>query len=135
MTELLKELLALAEAKNVAYQVKFGNYKWEDLELPISSLDKLHKELTTNVSGKDADDLEWGDLAALHTKILDFHGVYSDAKLNKSRGIFDAVDEDYEVESYKDDVLKINYKFTIRYENENKDPRDVKGTITLMPGN
>lgn len=135
MTTLIKELLALNEAKGQTYQVKHGNYKWDDVTLDIRDLDTLVKEITMNPSGKEAADHKWKDLGELHAYILEYHGVSDDEAINKNRGVFDAIDEDYEVESYKDDVLKIKYRFTIRYTNENKDHRQVEDTITLMPGN
>ena len=131
--KLVKELLALSEAKKNMYQVRMGNHRYEDKELNIRDLETLAKEVSMDPSGKESESHSYGDLAALHDYILDYHGCGEAQK--KSADIFDVVDEDYDIKSFKDDVLIIDYHFTIRYNKDTKEPRKVKDTISLMPGN
>jgi len=122
---LIQELMALSEArKHTMYQVKISdNAQWEDLEFPFETLDVLVKEITAHPS--ELDDVF--ALPEVHALVSDFYG-------GRHGDTFDVVDEDYDVKSFKDDVLKIQYGFTMRFKSD-REPRKVNGVMTIMPGN
>lgn len=125
MSALIKELLSLKEAKTT-YQFRINSYPWEDVEFEgIDSLKQLEDEISD--PGFDGSKV-FSAIPELHDKMVDFHG-------GKHQDVFDIVDEDYDIISFKHDVLKIAYKFTMRYKNANKEPRNVSGTISFMEAN
>lgn len=125
MPKLIKELLSLKEAKT-KYQFKIDNYPWEDVEFEgINSLQQLQDEIVDN--GHDGSKV-FSAIPELHQKMVNYHG-------GNHQDVFDVADEDYDIISFKHDVLKIAYQFVIRYKNANKEPRDVKGTISFMEAN
>jgi hypothetical protein len=131
--KLIHELIALNEGKKLPmYQIRFGTSPYEDVSLDIHSLETLHKEITANPS--EMDSIKFKDIGVLNQYVLEYHGVS-----DKNPEVFDTTGEDYEVLSFTDDVLKVSYQFDVCYNKDRRgmkqDPRTIKGTVTLMPGN
>lgn len=140
---LIQELLSLNESKGTKFQVKIasardtGDYSgdrvrggsWEEIEFDhISSLQELADEIADD--GRDGKKI-FKALPELHAYLEEYHvGTHS---LNNE--VFDVADESYDVKSFKDDVLKITYQFTARYNKKNKDSVTHRGEITLMDEN
>jgi hypothetical protein len=124
--KLTRELLALNESKKYKFQVRINSYNWDDLEfVNIESLEQLADEISTD--GRDGKKI-YKALPELREYLLDFYG-------GNTADVFDVVDEDYGIQSSHHDVLKVAYKFTIRYKKSEREPRNVSGVITFMPGN
>lgn len=115
-----------------AYQLRHGDYRWEDKDLPITSLENLARVIS--LSPSELFDVTINDdQANLHNMILEYHGLLHDYQL-KNRDVFDIVDIDYNVDSLDADVLKISYFFTVRFTGD-RGHQQIKGKITLMDGN
>lgn len=137
------------------YQVKVDS-KWQDIQLGIDSLQAVADEINAFSTrlGKNA--------SAIHRLLLQSHGATQNQSSVKT--IFDIINVGYKVTSIDEDVLKLNYTFTIRYgtekerergdrlrlkhaEKERKTksswpapdvvplPKVIKGEVTIMPGN
>ena len=137
--ELVKELLALREGVEHKFQVRIdANYAHND----PAGKGRLHggtwKEITfKSISSLEALADEIGDDGHDGKKIFkalpELHGYLESYHLGYDRSdVFDVVDEDYDIKSFKDDVLKVSYKFTVRYKKDHKDPVTHRGEITFM---
>ena len=143
---LVKEVLALQKPKGrVPYQVRFDKSSWRDIELPIQSLQTLAEEAGSSPTKTRT----FEALPVLHTLNLIHHGATKD----QDTAMIDIADEEYQVESFEDDVLKISYSFMVRYTDKASTdralkaaakkkstqnmwaPRIVSGQFTIMPGN
>lgn len=123
---ILQELLALHELhKDSAhsYQVRVGSGDWQDIKLYFDDLEDIKRRVQaigTNIEAQDV-----GQLTELVEGYIgegpDGHGSTWD-------------DMDFEVESLKDDVLKIGYTFS-GFNQRHERTVTKTGTITLMPGN
>lgn len=105
------------------FQMKIESSKirgsWKDITFKkITSLEKLAKEISSDNGGSG--------FAELRDYLEDYHigqGKYD---------LLDVVDQNYDVQSFKDDVLKISYSFTARMK-DNTGPKTSTGVVTLMP--
>jgi hypothetical protein len=121
---LTKEVLALRELNSRhPYQVKFDKSRWKDLALPIKSLEQLVDEVNEPlVSVKLRNFIA---LPVIHHMNLEFHNA---SKETDAR-VVDVTDEDYVLESFQDDVVKISYKFMICYANKHETEKAIRAEI------
>lgn len=146
-----------AVLKQPAFQVKLGN-KWEDIELGIE-LEQLHKELSSTVPGILAG-RQGTNLNKVHQLVLQYHG----ATKSHIKEMFDIICVDYKLNSFEDDTLKFAYSFIVRFGTEKEreraqkvrakhaakeaktksswpmkevvqESRNIRGVITILPGN
>ena len=121
-----------------AYQMRIDservNGRWKDVELKCPSLEELYKDVS-HVPHLDPEDRNYQHLHELMDILVDYHvgSHYVEAKQVSIE------DQDLDVDSFKDDVLKISYRFTAYYKEDghysDRPPVDHRGTVTLMPGN
>lgn len=146
MNRVQEMLQAKAVPAGTMFQVKVDKADWKDVPLNGKSIIEIARE----VHGMPRNAKQIKTMYQLHDMVLEYHlGPFH--RLPQS-DVFDVIDEDYDVISTDDDVLKIQYHFTVRYKDRNSDsfvkkargknavitgrePRDVKGVLTLMPGN
>lgn len=127
---ILKELLALNESSRgeaEPYQVRIENSDWMDALLYFKDLSAIASAID------DRGDSDTGQLTEI---VEDYIGKGPNSR-GDNRGSWDEMD--FEVKSFKDDVLKIKYTFAGvdmgRLEGKYGTPVKKQGVITIMPGN
>lgn len=125
---LLQELLFISEAqtfKPTIFQVRVSNGDYEDRSLHFQNL----KDVQERVDDE-------GDVSELTGLVEEYIGKGPNSR-GSNRGSWDEME--FEIESFKDEVLKIKYTFSGvdmgRLEGKSGTPVTKKGVITLMPGN
>lgn len=139
----------MLEEQKKNFQVKIDKANWRDVTLSGSTL----REIAREVSGLPRNAKQIKALWQLRTMVVNHHGA-----VPGRNGVFDVVEEDYEIDSLEDDVLKIKHSFTVRYASPSDvtqpykalrksqrekttnydvslEPKRVSGIITIMPSN
>jgi hypothetical protein len=126
---LIKELLSLTESNDPDGKGRLHSGRWEEITFKnIDSLEELANEIADD--GHDGKKI-FKALPELHDYLQNYH-IGRDALKND---VFDVGDESYDVESDKDDMLKVTYQFTVRFKRDGKDPVTHRGEITFQQDN
>jgi hypothetical protein len=108
----VNELLSESKKDN-EFQIKIGS-KWEDISLPAKDLDEIAEEFTASTHAKK----NFDSVPDIVAKVVEYYNGPHHPEF---------VDEEFDVVSLKDDVLKVKFSFY-------NDRRERKsGTFTMMP--
>jgi hypothetical protein len=141
--------MKMLEDQKKMFQVKIDRANWRDVALPGDGLRDIAKE----VRGLPRNAKQIKALWQIRSMVVNHHGA-----IPGHDGVFDVIEEDYEIDSLEDDVLKIKHSFTVRFAsaddatqphkvlrkgrrekaanyNESLEPKRISGVITIMPGN
>ncbi len=155
--DLIVELLGLREERMTPYQVKIGS-TWHDMKLDVDNIDdvaeligyegepqhvsgidflhSLHNDPSVlDIPGKPkslttAEKAERSNLLHdIHQEVLRYHG----ATKRQDRRVFDVIDVYYDLTSFQHEVVKVDYGFTVRYNDDQLEPRSIHGKLSIMP--